>query len=649
MEARIQVDNPQKKNLHFVGIMVLYLLGIFMGAIDTSVVTPARVVIENGLGVNEQTGIWMITVYTLAYAASIPVMGKLADLKGRKKIYLLCIILFGGGSLIAGLSQYFGNFYLFLGARAIQAIGGGGIMPIATAEFGTTFPEEKRGLALGLVGGAYGIATVIGGSLGSLILGIFGTANWGYIFFINVPVSLIVIIGGLFILPDTKAEDVKKIDLWGILVLVIMIFSLLYGLRNIDFFNFGKSLISADVYPFILVFLGALPIFMILEKKAADPIMHMDYFKNRDIVMTLIISFITGSVMMGMIFVPQFAENTLRMQAGSGGYFVMIIGLFAGVGAPVSGKLIDKFGAKPIMGGGLILSIIGSLFVIFVTAKFQNIYTVIIALIIIGLGMGFTMGTPLNYMMLNHTKKEEANSALATLSLFRSIGTSIAPAIMIGFIAQAGMTAQTNITNIFPKVLELPTLPFAESIDKEVAELRTDPNMMTIFKSVPELDYVGLSSVDLSSGKTNGKESFPPEITKKLKDADVTNIVETVNQMAAYIAEKMKPGIQGEISGKVAENMKDMKDVSENPGFPMTYLGEMGLIFGQIGALEEGIPSAVDQGITKYKDQIKNKDADIEATFENSMEKGYQNVYTVTAVMSVLGLIALVFYRDIKK
>ena len=103
----------EKKNgkSSYLLVMIIYLAGIFMGAIDTGIVTPARTIIQNSLGVEAQSGIWMITIYTLAYAASVPVMGKLVDRYGRKFVYLTCIILFGGG----------------------------GIVPIATAEFGTTF------------------------------------------------------------------------------------------------------------------------------------------------------------------------------------------------------------------------------------------------------------------------------------------------------------------------------------------------------------------------------------------------------------------------------------------------------------------------------------------------------------------------------
>jgi MFS family permease len=148
----------QNKKLNFALIMVVYLLGIFMGALDTGIVTPARTVIQNYLGVSEKSGIWMITMYTLAYAASIPIMGKLADKYGRKYIYLISIFLFGFGSLLCGLSQHFESFALLLGARAIQAIGGGGIVPVATAEFGTYLPEGETRYGFGTGRGVYGIA-----------------------------------------------------------------------------------------------------------------------------------------------------------------------------------------------------------------------------------------------------------------------------------------------------------------------------------------------------------------------------------------------------------------------------------------------------------------------------------------------------------
>ena len=141
---------------------------------------------------------------------------------------------------------------------------------------------------------------------------------------------------------------------------------------------------------------------------------------------------------MGSVFVPQFGENALGMEEGSGGYLVMVLAVFSGIGAPVSGKLIDRFGVKPILGIGLLGSMAGGLYAYYVAADNPTWTNVIICLVLLGFGLGFTMGTPLNYMMLAKTEEREANSALATLSLVRSIGTALGPSVMVAFITVAG-------------------------------------------------------------------------------------------------------------------------------------------------------------------------------------------------------------------
>lgn len=643
MQAKT-ATNP--KPLHFGLIMVIYLCGIFMGAIDTSVVTPARTVIQNGLGVGDQTGIWMITIYTLAYASSIPIMGKLADRLGRKTIYLICIILFGTGSLLAGLSQYIGHFGFFLMARAIQAIGGGGIMPIASAEFGTTFPEDKRGMALGMVGGVYGIATVVGGSLGSAILGAFGLQNWGFIFFINIPISLFIIICGFIFLPNTKIDDVKPIDKWGTLFLVMMILSLLYGLRNIDFFDFVKSFTSTDVYPFLIIFIVLLPFFIFAEKKAADPIMNLDYFREAPIVITLIISFITGVIMMGMVFVPQFAENALRMQQGSGGYSVMVLGIFAGVGAPVSGRLIDRYGPKLIMGAGFLLSIIGSLFLVLITTSYPNLLTVAICLILIGLGMGFTMGTPLNYMMLDNTKKADSNSALATLSLIRSVGTAIAPAVMVGFIAHAGVTAEANITAQLPKELVLPSLPYVTQLDEETTALKDSDFGKTYLSSVQFPDFEAMEKISLDAHGGVSDMKLPANLTKELSDADVTNIDHAVDNMVSYMADTMKPMVTEKAESGVQSGIDGLNRITASPEVPAQVTQGVSTMVTQMTALKNALPDAVNQGFQNYLGKVKAMGAQIQNIYQKTMETGFKQVYMTTAIASAFALVVLLFYKD---
>lgn len=359
---------------------------------DTGIVTPGRTVIQGEMGVDNALGIWMITIYTLAYAASIPVMGKLADRHGRKYIYLLSVALFGAGSLMCGLSQMTGNFTVLLVARAIQAFGGGGILPVATAEFGTAFPPEKRGMALGLVGGVYGIANVLGSTVGSAILDIFGTHNWPFIFYINVPICVFILVAGMKALPKPDKQATQPIDGLGICVLTVMTLSLMYGLKNLDFFNLSASISHTDVYPFLIAAAVALPLFILVEHRAADPVINLSYFRNTDIIITLLIGIITGVVLMGMVFIPQFSENALHLKTGDGGYLVMVLALFSGVGAPISGRLIDRFGVKVVLGGGLLFSALGALYLAFITCENPTWFNVILCLIIMGFRHGLHHG-----------------------------------------------------------------------------------------------------------------------------------------------------------------------------------------------------------------------------------------------------------------
>jgi EmrB/QacA subfamily drug resistance transporter len=538
-------------------LIAVYLLGIFMGAIDTGIVTPARTIIQNDLGVDDSTGVWLLTIYTLAYAASIPVMGKLADRYGRKPIYLVSITLFGLGSLLCGLSSDVGSFGFLIMARAIQAIGGGGIVPIATAEFGTSVPVEKRGMALGLVGGVYGVANIFGASAGSLILDVFGTKNWQFIFYVNVPISIVIIGLGLAFLPNHKSEQTSKIDLFGITVLVAMILSLLYGLRNLDFFDFGASVTSVDVYPFLLAVLVLLPILIIAERRAEDPVLNLSYFTRPAILTTLGLAFFSGVILMGVVFVPQFAENALRIPTGNGGYFVIVLGLASGIGAPLSGTFTDRFGPRVVLAFGVAVSAVAALVGVLWAIPQPSWTSVLTTLALMGLGLGFTIGSPLNYMMLDHTRPEEANSALATLSLVRSIGTTLAPALLVGFLAHAGTQLPDALTAQLPTQIKAPTLPYAAELQAKFAELKKDEHLADKLKDVTFPDLAGKTTITIDTASGSG-EALPDDLLELLKTADVTNIVERTKQVATYQFAKQTPSVIADITNGVDTGLKSL-------------------------------------------------------------------------------------------
>lgn len=544
-------------------LIAVYLLGIFMGAIDTGIVTPARTIIQNDLGVDDSTGVWLLTIYTLSYAASIPVMGKLADRYGRKPIYLVSITLFGLGALMCGLSQDVGSFGFLIFARAVQAIGGGGIVPIATAEFGTSVPPEKRGMALGLVGGVYGVANIFGASAGSLILDLFGTHNWQFIFYVNVPISVVIIGLGLVFLPNHKAEQVSKIDLFGITVLVAMILSLLYGLRNLDFFDFGNSITSVDVYPFLLAFVVLLPVLIIAERRAQDPVLNLSYFTRPAILITLGLAFFSGVILMGVVFVPQFAENALRIPTGDGGYFVIVLGLASGIGAPLSGTFTDRFGPRLVLGIGVVVSAIAAAVGVLWAIPSPSWASVLTTLALMGLGLGFTIGSPLNYMMLDQTPAEESNSALATLSLVRSIGTTLAPALLVGFLAHAGTQLPDALTAQLPTQVKAPTLPYAAELEAKFAELKSDDKLKDKLGDVtfPDLSSKTTITIDTASGTG---ETLPDDLLDLLKTADVTTIVERTKQVAIYQFGKQTPSVIADITTGVDTGLASLDSAGKD-------------------------------------------------------------------------------------
>ena len=123
-------------------IFAIYLLGLLLGGLYVGMISPVRLVIQQDFGLGDTAGIWMVNIYTLFYAACIPVIGKLADIRGRKPVFIGCLLVFMAGSLICGLSQILSSFPVLLAGRLVQAVGACGIIPVANAEIGATFPQE---------------------------------------------------------------------------------------------------------------------------------------------------------------------------------------------------------------------------------------------------------------------------------------------------------------------------------------------------------------------------------------------------------------------------------------------------------------------------------------------------------------------------
>lgn len=410
-----------------------------MGAMDGGIVAPAITSILADYSVEYKWGIWTVTIYTLVYAVSMPIVGKLADIYGRQKVFIYGVATFAVGSFFCVFSNGIGQLIV---SRAIQAIGGGGIIPIATAEISQSFPAANKGFALGLVGAVFGIAMIISPNVGSLII---ETLGWEYIFLINLPISLLLVTMALRVENRRAPVGTRSLDWMGALFLSLAILGVIYALTNLNPTRFFGSLTSNQVWPFLIVSAGLLVPFVMTQKTAKDPIVKTDYFRSRKMAVIMLISFIGGINLVSTIFIPAFAENLLGWRTGTGGYVVTILAVSWGLAAGIGGRALDLVGPRPIIISGFAMTLVGSL----VLALFADgMFALVVSLLFMGAGIGFTMGAPLNYLIIQNVPEEETLTGFAILALFRTIGSTLGPTMLVAFVTRAVYTIPEKIQKI---------------------------------------------------------------------------------------------------------------------------------------------------------------------------------------------------------
>lgn len=412
-------------------ILLILFLGVLMGALDIAIVAPALPSIQKFFGVGDRVLAWTFTIYVLFNLISTPLMAKLSDTFGRRSIYTLDVTLFALGSLIVALSPQ-STFAILLFGRALQGFGAGGIFPVASAVIGDTFPPEKRGGALGLIGAVFGLAFLVGPILGGIILTI---AGWQWLFIINLPIALAVVIMGWQVLPVTHPASNRPFDWAGMLVLGVMLASLAYGLNQIDTQNFFGSVASLSVWPFLLIGIVLLFVFPRIEKKAEDPILNLNLFKSRQTVIASMLSAGAGLGESGMVFIPALAVAAMPaiINEHNASYLLMPVVLAMAVGSPLVGRLLDKFGSKVMVFGGTFLLAIGMIMLSNATL-ISMLWGFIASAAVIGLGLSSLLGAPMRYIMLNEASAADRTSAQGLITLFTSVG-QLTSSALIGAVA----------------------------------------------------------------------------------------------------------------------------------------------------------------------------------------------------------------------
>jgi len=422
------MDNPSTKiglrslpKRQIVLTMTGVLLAMFMSSLDQTIVDTAmpRIIVDlNGFA--HYT--WVITVYIITSAVTIPIIGKLTDMYGRKRFYIAGIVIFTVASVLSGLSH---SMLQLIISRGIQGIGAGSMIANAFTVIADIFPPAERGKYQGIISAVFGMSAIIGPSLGGFIT---DALSWHWIFFVNLPIGIANIILFAFFFPDLRpAGHHHQVDYPGMVTLSLGVMALLLAL------SWGGSEYPWGSFPVIgllVLFVVLLAAFLYIETKSREPLIPLSLFGNRIVAVSEIVVFLTAFGMFGAItFVPLFFQGVLGATAtASGGYLTpMILGQVSG--SFISGQLLSRAGGHYRVQGvfGLVLMGVG-IFSLSRMGPGTSYGLAVVNIILTGFGLGMTM--PLYTIAVqNAVPYNSLGVATSTVPFIRSIGASVGLAI----------------------------------------------------------------------------------------------------------------------------------------------------------------------------------------------------------------------------
>ncbi|HUF71282.1 MAG TPA: MFS transporter [Gammaproteobacteria bacterium] len=408
-------------------ILLVLFGGVFLGALDIAIVGPALPAIQAELGLDARQVSAVFSVYILVSLAAAPLLASLSDRIGRRPVYLGCLLLFGAGSVIVATS---GSIEILLAGRAVQAIGAGGTLPVATAVVADTFPVERRGRALGLIGAVFGLAFVLGPVVGAVFL----QWSWRWLFLVNLPLVALLIGASAVLLDDGPRKLRVDFDLTGALLLALGLASLAYGAARLEygadrFLGIGGSSVAAFAITAAMLYL-----FWRAEQRAAAPIVEPRLLGSMQMRIIGLLGLATGLVEASMVFLPTLAVGALDVAPSRASFMLLPLVMALIAGSIVAGRLLDRFGAKPVIQVGMALTILGLLLFSSLPLTAGSFYA---AGITVGLGLASLLGAPLRFVALEEGGTTGRGASQGLLTVCLGVGRLFGASMMGGLAAGA--------------------------------------------------------------------------------------------------------------------------------------------------------------------------------------------------------------------
>jgi len=484
-------------------IMISVMAGLFLVALDQTIISTALGKIVEEFGSFSSLS-WVVTAYLITTTITTPIAGKLSDIFGRRTVLLVGVAIFTLGSLFSGLS---GNIEQLILWRAVQGIGGGIITANAFTIVGDLFVARERGKWQGMIGAVFGVSSVIGPLLGGFlteahsILG--ATTDWRWTFFINIPIGIAVFAIIAIFCPPLKQAKKARIDYLGAAFLAIALATLVLAVDNTEMIfadlmsSTGLSLTMLRIIMGAIV-IGSIAALIKVEKKATEPIIKLEFFKNRNFLILSGLGMFIGAAMLGSIlYLTQFNQQVFGASPTESGLMLlpMILGLV--VMSIIAGQLVSKYGVyKRFMTIGLVLAAVAIAALATLTPQSSFLHEAII-MVFVGAGIGSSMPL-MNIAVQSEFEQKDLGTATSANQLFRSLGSTVGVAVF-GSMLTAGIAGSLGDMNTDPYVQTLKQSPVSSQILENPNDTNTilNVNMPSVRNKINDGFSQSLTNVSL--------------------------------------------------------------------------------------------------------------------------------------------------------
>ncbi|WP_207844313.1 MFS transporter [Williamsia soli] len=456
-------------------ILAVLAVAQLMVVLDATIVNIALPVAQEDLGFSDDSRQWVVTAYSLTFGGLLLLGGRINDLFGRKRTFLVGLIGFAAASALGGWSP---SFEVLVAARGLQGVFGALLAPAALSLMTVTFSgDPDRGRAFGI----YGAISGAGGAIGLLLGGVLTEyVSWNWTLYVNVVFAALAVAGALLWLPNREASDAKspRLDLIGTAFVTTGLFAVVYGLANSEVNGWSDTWTIA----FILIGLALLAVFVVVETKVDNPLLPMRVVMDRVRGTSYLIMLISAIGMFGVfLFLTYYMQSSLGYSPVTTGVaFLPMVGALAGV-ASVMGGLVKRLSPKLIVGGGLAVAGVGMVLLTGIDVASDYLTEIMPGLLLVGAGLGAVFATAMGFSTAG-LQNEDSGVASAMVNTAQQVGGSIGISLLSSFAA----TAATNYISD-----NTPTGPVTEAGMAAIAQSAEIASYTTAFWWAAGFFFVG--------------------------------------------------------------------------------------------------------------------------------------------------------------